>query len=97
VTLDDLLDRAVLSVEEAGALLNVGRTAAYDAVRRGELPVLRVGRRMLVPVPALLRLIGYELPAPWCVKGDADWIALPMASGARGVTERTQAYAASHD
>jgi excisionase family DNA binding protein len=64
---DDLLEverRAVLSVEEVGRLLGLGRSAAYDAARRGEIPVRRVGRRLLVPVPAFLTWLGRTTPVP---------------------------------
>lgn len=50
--------RAVLTVEEVAAILGTKRTATYDAVRRGQIPSLRLGRRLFVPVPALLRLLG---------------------------------------
>lgn len=40
---------AVLTVEEAAKELRIGRSAAYAAVRRGELPVIRVGRILRVP------------------------------------------------
>lgn len=50
--------RAVIGVEETAALLGLGRSAAYRAVRSGELPSLRLGRRTLIPVPALLELLG---------------------------------------
>lgn len=46
--------RATITVEEAAKLLGIGRTAAYQAARRGQLPTRRLGRRLLVPVPALL-------------------------------------------
>ena len=56
-----LLDgRTTISVTEAGLVLGIGRSAAYDAVRRGEIPSLRIGRRVLVPVPRLRALIGIE-------------------------------------
>jgi excisionase family DNA binding protein len=45
------------SVEEAAERLGIGRSSAYAAVRRGELPVIRFGRRLIVPVPALERLL----------------------------------------
>ncbi|WP_371878673.1 helix-turn-helix domain-containing protein [Conexibacter sp. S30A1] len=45
-------------VEQAAQVLGVGRTAAYDAARRGELPTRRLGRRLLVPVPAHLSFLG---------------------------------------
>jgi excisionase family DNA binding protein len=52
--LDQLRARATITIEQAAKLLGLGRTAAYDAARRGELPTRRLGRRLLVPVPALL-------------------------------------------
>ena len=42
-------ERVVLTVAEVGLLLGISRTLAYEAVRRGELPSIRVGRRILVP------------------------------------------------
>ncbi len=50
--------RLTISVEEAAALLGLGRSAAYEAARRGEIPTRRLGRRVLVPVPALLEWLG---------------------------------------
>lgn len=47
-----------LSVEEAARLLGISRTLAYDLVRRGELPRLRLGRRVVVPRQALQDMIG---------------------------------------
>jgi excisionase family DNA binding protein len=56
--LASLEGRVTVSVEEAAQLLGLGRSAAYEAARRGELPVRRVGRRLLVPVPAFLEWLG---------------------------------------
>jgi excisionase family DNA binding protein len=56
--LDQLVGRATLTVEQTAKLLGLGRTAAYDAARRGELPTRRLGRRLVVPVPALLEWLG---------------------------------------
>ncbi|MFG3423291.1 helix-turn-helix domain-containing protein [Micromonospora sp. NPDC049460] len=49
-------------VETAGAILGIGRTKAYELARTNEFPVrlLRVGRRYLVPVPAILKLLAIE-------------------------------------
>ena len=52
--LDQLDGSATITIEQTAQLLGLGRTAAYDAARRGELPTRRLGRRLLVPVPALL-------------------------------------------
>ena len=38
-----------LTIEEAAQLLGIGRQSAYQAARAGELPTIRLGRRMLVP------------------------------------------------
>ncbi|HLH64527.1 MAG TPA: helix-turn-helix domain-containing protein [Solirubrobacteraceae bacterium] len=56
--LDHLAGRATITIEQAAQLIGLGRTAAYDAARRGELPTRRLGRRLLVPVPALLAWLG---------------------------------------
>ena len=50
-------DRLVYTVAEAGELLGISRAFAYELVARGELPVIRLGRRRLVPKVALLALI----------------------------------------
>lgn len=53
--------RLTLTVDEAAALLGVSRSVAYAEARRGTLagaPVLRVGRRLLVPRVALERALG---------------------------------------
>ena len=46
-----------LSVPEAGRQLGLGRDAAYEAARRGQLPALRFGRHWRVPVAALERML----------------------------------------
>lgn len=51
--------RLTIDVPEAGRLLGLGRNAAYDAARRGDIPTLRIGQRLLVPVPRLLELVGF--------------------------------------
>jgi excisionase family DNA binding protein len=53
----DISARATITVEDAAQLLGIGRSAAYEAARRGDIPTLRIGRRVLVPVPRLLALL----------------------------------------
>jgi excisionase family DNA binding protein len=50
--------RLIWTVTEAAQLLGISRASAYEAAHRGELPVRVIGRRMLVPRVALLRLLG---------------------------------------
>lgn len=56
--LDDLAGKATITVEQTATILGLGRTAAYEAARRGEFPARRLGRRVVVPVPALLDWLG---------------------------------------
>jgi len=48
-------ERAILTVKETAHWLRLSRNSCYQAVLRGEIPSLRVGRRILIPKAALLR------------------------------------------
>ena len=50
------MDRSFMTVPEAGALIGVGRARSYVLAQRGFLPLIRFGRRLLVPRRALERL-----------------------------------------
>ena len=50
-------ERLTITVDEAAARLGLSRNGAYEAVRRGEIPSLRIGRRVLVPRAALERML----------------------------------------
>jgi len=49
-----------ITVPEAGVRLGIGRNAAYEAARRGEIPVIRIGKRMVVPLFAFERMLSVE-------------------------------------
>jgi excisionase family DNA binding protein len=51
------MERQTVTVEEAAQVLGISRSSAYEAVRRGELPVIRIGRRYVVPRAALERML----------------------------------------
>jgi excisionase family DNA binding protein len=53
---------ATTTVVEAAKRLRIGRNQAYEAVHRGEIPVIKIGKRLLVPTGALDRLLGIENP-----------------------------------
>ena len=63
LALDDIEAKLTLTVEEVASLLGLGRTAAYEAARRGQIPSRRLGRRVIVPVPRLLDWLGVAAPA----------------------------------
>jgi hypothetical protein len=48
-------ERLTISVPEAGRRLGLGRNASYEAARRGEIPVLKFGKKLVVPIVALAR------------------------------------------
>jgi excisionase family DNA binding protein len=51
------IERQTVTVEEAATILGVGRNKAYEAARSGEIPTIRIGKRLLVPVASLERLL----------------------------------------
>ena len=49
-----------MTVEEAAAVLGISRGLAYQAARDGSIPTIRIGRRLLVPRRAIVKLL--EIP-----------------------------------
>ena len=48
----------VISVPEAGdRYFGLGRNASYQAAMRGDLPTVRIGKRLFVPIAAVERMI----------------------------------------
>ena len=58
LALSDIEARLTLSIDEVATVLGLGRTDAYEAARRGDIPSRRLGRRVIVPVPAFLEWLG---------------------------------------
>jgi excisionase family DNA binding protein len=56
------LTRATYTIAEAAELLGIGRNCAYESAKSGSLPVIRLGKRLLVPRAALDRLLAGEGP-----------------------------------
>lgn len=46
-----------LSVEDAAKLLGIGKTLAWDLVKAGEIPTIRLGTRRLVPRHEVVRMV----------------------------------------
>lgn len=49
-----------ITVEQAGGLLGLPVRTTYRAAARGEIPSIRIGRRLLVPTRRLLDLLGLD-------------------------------------
>ena len=52
-----LAETAVLTTPEAAELLRVSERMMRDLIKDGTVPSVRLGRRVLIPVPALLRTL----------------------------------------
>jgi excisionase family DNA binding protein len=54
-----------MSVPEAGRLyFGLSRNGSYDAAKRGEIPTIRVGGKIRVPIAAMERLLEGAAPKP---------------------------------
>jgi excisionase family DNA binding protein len=53
-----MYDRHTMSVPEAAALLGISRGLAYEGARNGDIPTIRIGRRLVVPTARLLEMLG---------------------------------------
>lgn len=53
--------KVLVSVDEAAALLSVGRTTVYELVMRGEIPSLKLGRVRRIPVLGLQAYVDRQL------------------------------------
>ncbi len=47
-----------MTIPEAARELGIGRNSAYAAAKRGEIPTIRIGSRILVPCAAFERMVG---------------------------------------
>ena len=55
------MDRLTFTVTEVAELLGISRTTAYECVRRGEIPSLTLGRRLVVSRVALDALLNTSI------------------------------------
>ncbi len=53
---------------QTGQLLGLSRQSTYDAASRGEIPIIRIGRRILVPTMAIYRLLQVDEPTAAVVR-----------------------------
>jgi excisionase family DNA binding protein len=51
-------DRLTFTVDEVAAALGISRSSAYECAKRGDIPTVRLGRRIVVPRRAVLKLLG---------------------------------------
>jgi excisionase family DNA binding protein len=51
------MSRMTITVGEAAEMLGISRTSAYLCARRREIPTVRLGRRVLVPVARFMAML----------------------------------------
>lgn len=49
--------KLTITVQEAAELLGISRGLAYEMARRGKLPALRFGKRLVIPREAIEHLL----------------------------------------
>ena len=57
-----LAEEPTVTVDEAAALLKMSRAGAYNAIRDGNIPNIKIGRLIRVPTAPLRKLLGIEDP-----------------------------------
>jgi len=53
-------DRPTLTVPETAALLGISRQHAYEGIKTGDIPCIRIGRKVLIPTAELRRLLAVD-------------------------------------
>ena len=48
-------EKLTYSVPEVAEILGIGRSAAYQGIRTGQIPSVKIGKRIIVPKVALQR------------------------------------------
>jgi len=57
VNLDEIRDKAVITVTQAAELLGLDERTVRHGCASGQIPSIKVGRRILIPVPRLLAML----------------------------------------
>ena len=69
-----LVGRLTITIGEAAEMLGVSRTSAYLCATRQEIPTVRLGRRVLVPVARFIAMLEGDPPPN---KGDDGGVEEP--------------------
>lgn len=62
MTVDEALSRPTISVPEAGELFyGLSRNGSYEAAKRGDIPTIKIGGKIVVPVAPIAEKLGLRL------------------------------------
>ena len=51
------IERLTYTIDEAAIILGISRSTAYECARRGQIPFIRLGRRLVVPAAAIRAIL----------------------------------------
>lgn len=55
-----LMSNLTVSVEVAGKAFGIGRNAAYEACKKGDIPSVKIGGRITCPTAPIRKMLGIE-------------------------------------
>ena len=55
-----ILAKPTMTVDELSKVLGIGRRQAYEAVKRGEIPSIKLGKRILISTRVVNRILDGE-------------------------------------
>src|SRR5262245_22852304 len=90
MTMDDVLKKLehgakTLSVPEAGEVyFGLKRNAAYEAAKRGQIPTIKLGKMLRVPVVALERMLNEARPVVPQLRDDDQELLSAVRGGGDG-------------
>lgn len=62
MTVAQALERPTVSVPQAGAVFyGLSRNGSYEAAKRGDIPTIKIGRKIVVPVAPIAEKLGLRL------------------------------------
>ena len=59
------MEKLTMNISEAAQILGISRPTMYRLIARGDFPVLRIGRRTLIPIAPLERWIEKQIGKEW--------------------------------
>lgn len=64
MTIPDPTEQPTMTVDQTAKAFRISRATAYEGVASGEIPSIRVGRRLLVPTAAVRRMLLLDQSGP---------------------------------
>lgn len=58
------IQKQTYSVPEAAKILGIGRSLAYEIAAAGQIPTIRIGKRILIPIAGLEKFLSGEWTPP---------------------------------